>query len=209
MSRALILSLLLLSCTSDDSGGSTTQIADTTSADLTTGSDATTGDGTSSTTAWTDETTNGGGVGLCGALSWIHPNPPIKPGGGGPEWYRSIGVDLTGCNAAVDVKVAIAPVGDNALILTLGQREPSCVLVGAPEAAGVESVGFQIGQDAHWSAVSVAVLVDDVVTDTVELPKMVAPEDQPLVMDGLTDRALFRFDGSWWVAAADAMPACW
>lgn len=206
ITTTLTLTAVALSgCIGDDLGGGTTEIAETTAVG-TTGGEETSGE---STDAWTDETTDGKGSGLCGALVWAHVNPPVVPGGGGPSWYRSFGVDLTGCDSGHDVKVAIVPTGDSALILTLGDRKPGCILFGASEAAGAESVGFPIGQNLHWSAMSAVVMLDDTVTDTVDLPTMVAPEDQPFVMDGLTDRALFRFDGAWWLAPVGELPACW
>lgn len=208
--------LLPLACNGDDGGGVTTDVAMTTAIDTTsrgeatatsTDSDTSTSSSSSSTSSTTAEETTGamGDDPACVRLAWLHPNPPIIPGGGGSEFYRTIGVDMTKCSEKHEVSLAIAPVGDNALVLALGAREPGCILVGAPAAEGVESLGFPLGASVEWTAVAVVVFLDGEVHSTINLPEMVAEEDK---MGDLGPRAYFEDGGLWYLAPVGELPHC-
>lgn len=214
--------LLPLACNGDDGGGVTTDVAMTTAIDTTsigeatatgTGSStSTTGDtstttGVESTSGTTSETT-GGEDGSCARLAWVHPNPPPIPGGGGPEFYRTFGLDLSACKEKHEVAISMVPSGDNALVLALGVREPGCILIGGPEAQGVESLGFPVGLSVEWTALTMLVFVDGLPGMSASLPTMVAEPDKWDVLDDLGPRALFEQDGLWYLAPVGELPHC-
>ena len=205
----ILSALLTLACNGDDGGGVTSEIAETTAIDTTLGDASATGtDSDTSTSGGTTAPETTGAMAddpACVRLAWIHPNPPAIPGGGGPEFYRTFGVDTTKCSEKHEVDLAIAPGGDNALVLALGAREPGCALVGAPEAHGVENLGFPFGASVEWTSVAVVVLVDGVAASTVILPEMVAEEDK---MGDLGPRAYFEDGGLWYLAPVGELPHC-
>ena len=223
----------LAACNGDDSGGVTTDVAMTTAIDTTsrgevtaTGTDSatsTTGDTSTTSTTGVESTgveststsaggttseTTGGEDGSCARLAWVHPNPPAIPGGGGPEFYRTFGLDLSACKEKHTVSISMVPSGDNALVLALGDRAPGCILFGAPEAQGVESLGFPVGLSVEWTALTMMVFVDGLPGMVASLPTMVAEPDKWDVLDDLGPRAFFEQDGLWYLAPVGELPHC-
>lgn len=170
--------------------------------------DATTDATTSTEAQTTGSASETGGVEACARMAWLHPNPPMIPGTGGPEFFRTIGVDLAKCEASHDIKIAVAPEGDSAFVLALGVREPSCVLIGGPAAVGVENVDYPLGLSSTWISASIALFVDDALAQTIELPKMVAPDEQAMLGEDLGARAFFEAGGLWHLAPVGDLPHC-
>jgi hypothetical protein len=187
--------------TGEDMTSTDTKDVDTTVGESTSGAESGSGSG-----EWLAPTT--GGDSDCGRIVWVHANPPPIPGVGGSEWSRTFAVDLFACNESHDVSLLFVPDDDSNGVIGLGERKPGCIITGGPLAKIEEPFSGPIGTGT-WHGVTVALLLDGVPSDVVELPADIIAEDQPLVQDGIGAFVARRFGIGWKVLAAPTEPSCW
>lgn len=145
-----------------------------------------------------------GGAGTCGRLVWLHANPPIIPGGGGVEWYRTFAIDLSDCEEAMPVDLLIASPDDANLVIVLGEQKPGCFIFGAPEAKVDVHTDYPLGQKP-WGSVSAVVMVNGLAVDTVALPDAIVDDEEPAALE---DRAAYRKGDEWHLAPVGTEPGC-